>query len=76
MWDDQQMVYDEDEMFAGCSLACGLEWTTKFTQRGQTALYDRATAHFDTLWLDEEFTRFEPGDEQNAGRLPQRRDLL
>jgi superfamily II DNA or RNA helicase/HKD family nuclease len=44
---------------SGAALMGGLEWTVKFTQRGQSALFDRAQAHFDTLWLDPEFTRFD-----------------
>src|SRR5690606_37126080 len=47
----------------------GLEWTMKFTQRGQTALYDRAKAHFDTLWLDDEFTPFKPDDPESRTAL-------
>ena len=43
---------------SGAALMGGLEWTVKFTERGQEALYSRAGAHFDTLWLDEEFTPY------------------
>lgn len=46
----------------GAALMGGLEWTVKLTQRGQEALYDRACAHFDTLWLDDEFTPFHQDD--------------
>jgi superfamily II DNA or RNA helicase/HKD family nuclease len=51
---------------SGAALLGGLEWTVKFTERGQDALFRRAKAHFDTLWLDEEFTRYDPDDA--AGR--------
>lgn len=44
---------------SGAALMGGLEWTTKFTQRGQSALFERAIAHFETLWLDEEFTLYD-----------------
>jgi superfamily II DNA or RNA helicase/HKD family nuclease len=47
---------------SGAALTGGLEWTVKFTQRGEEALYHRAKAHFDTLWLDDEFTTYEPRD--------------
>ncbi len=47
---------------SGAALMGGLEWTVKFTERGQGALYDRAKAHFETLWLDEEFTKYSPND--------------
>ena len=43
---------------SGAALMGGLEWTVKFTERGQEALFTRAGAHFDTLWLDEEFTPY------------------
>jgi superfamily II DNA or RNA helicase/HKD family nuclease len=47
---------------SGAALMGGLEWTVKFTERGQSALYERAKAHFDTLWHDGEFTPFDPED--------------
>ncbi len=47
---------------SGAALMGGLEWTVKFTERGQSVLYDRAKAHFDTLWLDDEFTTYSPDD--------------
>ena len=43
---------------SGAALMGGLEWTVKFTERGQEALFTRAGAHFNTLWLDEEFTPY------------------
>lgn len=46
----------------GAALAGGLEWTVKFTQRAQADLYARAVAHFDTLWEDSEFQRYDPDD--------------
>jgi superfamily II DNA or RNA helicase/HKD family nuclease len=49
--------------FTGAALMGGLEWTVKFTQRGQHELFDRACAEFDSLWADSEFTAFDPGDE-------------
>lgn len=42
------------------ALMGGLEWTVKFTERGQSALYARARAHFDTLWEDDEFQPYHP----------------
>jgi superfamily II DNA or RNA helicase/HKD family nuclease len=47
---------------SGAALMGGLEWTVKFTERGQGSLFQRAKAHFDTLWLDEEFTPYHPDD--------------
>lgn len=44
----------------GAALTGGLEWTVKVTQRGQIALFTRAEAHFETLWADNEFQRYDP----------------
>jgi HKD family nuclease len=49
--------------FSHVALAAGLEWTVKFTQRGQQALFSRAEAHFDSLWEDKEFERYDPEDQ-------------
>src|SRR5690606_13072958 len=54
---------------SGAALMGGLEWTMKFTERGQSALFDRAKAHFDTLWLDDEFTPFKPDDPESRTAL-------
>jgi superfamily II DNA or RNA helicase len=45
---------------SGAALMGGLEWTVKFTQQGQSALYARAKAHFETLWNDSEFQHYDP----------------
>jgi len=45
---------------SGAALMGGLEWTVKFTEQGQGPLFERAQAHFDTLWLDGEFTPYLP----------------
>lgn len=45
---------------SGAALTGGLEWTVKLTQRTQEALFARATAHFETLWGDNEFQRYDP----------------
>jgi superfamily II DNA or RNA helicase/HKD family nuclease len=47
---------------SGAALMGGLEWTVKFTERGQGAMFTMAKAHFETLWLDEEFTPYTPAD--------------
>ncbi|MCC9595296.1 MULTISPECIES: DUF3427 domain-containing protein [unclassified Rubrivivax] len=47
---------------SGAALTGGLEWTVKLTQRGQAALFTRAEAHFETLWSDNEFRRYDPDD--------------
>lgn len=47
---------------SGAALAGGLEWTVKFTERGQLELFERAKAHFETLWDDNEFQSYDPAD--------------
>ena len=45
---------------SGAALTGGLEWTVQLTQRAQEALFARAVAHFETLWADSEFQRYDP----------------
>jgi len=54
---------------SGAALTGGLEWTVKLTQRAQHALFDRASAHFETLWADSEFQRYNPDDEGHRRAL-------
>ncbi|MDN7125938.1 DUF3427 domain-containing protein [Pseudidiomarina sp. 1APR75-33.1] len=54
---------------SGAALMGGLEWTVKFTEKGQNFLYQRARAHFETLWQDEEFQTFDPNDETHEKEL-------
>ncbi|MCK0510022.1 DUF3427 domain-containing protein [Aromatoleum buckelii] len=58
---------------SAAALLGGVEWTAKFTQAGQTDLFAAAEAHFETLWNDPEFQRFDPQDDQH--RLELRRAL-
>ena len=50
---------------SGAALMGGLEWTVKFTEHAEGALYQRALAHFDTLWEDDEFQLFDHADAQS-----------
>ncbi len=54
---------------SGAALLGGLEWTVKFTEHGQEALYTRARAHFDTLWADDEFQAYDPNSESSRTSL-------
>jgi len=47
---------------SGAALTGGLEWTVKLTQRGQSDLFARAEAHFETLWADGEFQHYDPSN--------------
>ena len=54
---------------SGAALTGGLEWTVKLTQRGQEALFTRAIAHFETLWADSEFQRYDPDNADHRQAL-------
>lgn len=54
---------------SGAALMGGLEWTVKFTERGQEALFDRAKAHFESLWDDKEFQSYDPGNPVHRAAL-------
>ncbi len=54
---------------SGAALTGGLEWTVKLTQRGQEALFARAVAHFETLWADSEFQRYDPDNLEHRQAL-------
>jgi superfamily II DNA or RNA helicase len=50
---------------SGAALMGGLEWTVKFTERGQFELFERAKAHFETLWEDNEFQVYDSTNPQH-----------
>ena len=54
---------------SGAALMGGLEWTVKFTQRGQPGLFERAKAHFETLWDDNEFQTYDPANPSHRTAL-------
>ncbi|MCH8493601.1 MAG: DUF3427 domain-containing protein [Idiomarina sp.] len=54
---------------SGAALMGGLEWTVKFTERGQNALFNRAKTHFETLWQDEEFQTYDPQNKEHQHAL-------
>ena len=54
---------------SGAALTGGLEWTVKLTQRAQEALFARAVAHFETLWADNEFQRYDPDNVEHRQAL-------
>lgn len=56
---------------SGAALLGGLEWTVKFTQRGQEQLFERAKAHFETLWNDAEFQTYNASDPNHRAALRQ-----
>jgi superfamily II DNA or RNA helicase len=54
---------------SGAALSGGLEWTVKLTQRAQGSLFERALAHFETLWEDNEFQHYDPDNEEHRHAL-------
>lgn len=56
---------------SGAALMGGLEWTVKFTERGQADLFEHAKAHFETLWEDNEFQPYNPDNPQHRSALGQ-----
>jgi superfamily II DNA or RNA helicase/HKD family nuclease len=54
---------------SGAALMGGLEWTVKFTEKGQPNLFHRAAAHFETLWQDGEFQPYHPDDPHHQQAL-------
>ena len=54
---------------SGAALTGGLEWTVKLTQRSQESLFVRAGAHFETLWADNEFQRYDPDNVEHRQAL-------
>ena len=54
---------------SGAALTGGLEWTVKLTQRAQVVLFARAVAHFETLWADSEFQRYDPDNVEHRQAL-------
>lgn len=53
------------------ALAGGLEWTVKFAERGQGAMFQQAQAHFETLWHDTEFVPYDPTQAEHREALKQ-----
>lgn len=54
---------------SGAALLGGLEWTVKFTEQGQPGLFARANAHFETLWNDSEFQRYDAANAEHRSEL-------
>ena len=54
---------------SGAALTGRLEWTVKLSQRAQEALFTRAIAHFETLWADSEFQRYDPDNAHHRQAL-------
>jgi len=54
---------------SGAALLGGLEWTVKFTEQGQSGLFSRAQAHFETLWNDGEFQLYDAANAEHRSEL-------
>jgi len=64
-------VYVGSANLTQAALAGGLEWTAKFTERGQSEMFTQARAHFETLWHDTEFFPYHPDSEGHRAALDQ-----
>lgn len=64
-------VYVGSANLTQAAMAGGLEWTAKFTERGQADMYTQAKAHFETLWHDSEFFPYHPDSEGHRAALDQ-----
>jgi len=64
-------AYAGSANLSGAALLGGLEWTVKFTQRAHEELFNRAEAHFETLWEDTEFQRYDPANTVDREALRQ-----
>ena len=51
--------------FSAAALLGGLEWTVKLTEYGQRDLFEKAKAHFETLWCDREFEPYDPSNQEH-----------
>lgn len=53
-------VYVGSANLSAAALTGGLEWTVKSTEAGQRDVFEKAVAHFETLWADPEFQSYDP----------------
>ncbi len=54
---------------SGPALEDGIEWTVKLSEVEAPHVVERFRGAFDSLWWDEEFLPFMPGDEEMRGRV-------
>ena len=54
---------------SGAALTGGLEWTVKLSQHSQPAIFAQASAHFETLWADTEFQKYDPDNADHRQAL-------
>jgi superfamily II DNA or RNA helicase/HKD family nuclease len=64
-------VYVGSANLTQAAMAGGLEWTAKFTERGQGDTYAQAQAQFETLWHDNEFVSYHPDSDGHRAALDQ-----
>jgi superfamily II DNA or RNA helicase len=64
-------AYVGSSNLSGAALLGGLEWTVKFTQRGDEAMFLRAQTHFETLWNDDEFQHYDRTNQNHRAKLKQ-----
>lgn len=62
-------VYVGSANLSAAALTGGLEWTVKSTEAGQRDVFEKAVAHFETLWADPEFQSYDPGNPAHVEAL-------
>ncbi|HQX90656.1 MAG TPA: DUF3427 domain-containing protein [Moraxellaceae bacterium] len=62
-------VYVGSANLSAAALTGGLEWTVKSTEVGQRDIFEKAVAHFETLWADAEFQSYDPNNPEHVEAL-------
>lgn len=62
-------VYVGSANLSNAALTGGMEWTVKSTEAGQRDIFEKAVAHFETLWADPEFQSYDPTNPDHVHAL-------
>lgn len=62
-------VYVGSANLSNAALTGGMEWTVKSTEAGQRDIFEKAVAHFETLWADPEFQSYDPANPAHVQAL-------
>lgn len=62
-------VYVGSANLSNAALTGGMEWTVKSTEATQRDIFEKAVAHFETLWADPEFQSYDPTNPDHVQAL-------
>lgn len=62
-------VYVGSANLSNAALTGGMEWTVKSTEASQRDIFEKAVAHFETLWADPEFQSYDPTNPDHVHAL-------